>query len=300
MSRPVDIDFVKALPKTELHAHLTGSISVWALHELWLEQRAKLAVELPNPTGVISPGGDGEGVNLETFFPLFDEFIYRLVNDAESVGYVTYCVLKDFEQDGVAYLELRTTPRENKDTGLTKTAYVSTVNKVVADWNRLRVSRCYGMVARLLLSVDRKMSATQADEVIELAAKYKYAGDQTDGQVVGVDLCGNPTRGDVKTFTPAFRKATEQGLAITVHFAEIPNQSTPNELETLLSWQPRRLGHCINVNGPLSEIIKERKLGLELCLSCNVLASMTEGGFAKHHFGQWRETDCPIALSVRC
>jgi len=35
MSLPVDIEFTKALPKIELHAHLTGSITRQCLHEIW-------------------------------------------------------------------------------------------------------------------------------------------------------------------------------------------------------------------------------------------------------------------------
>jgi adenosine deaminase len=45
-------------------------------------------------------------------------------------------------------------------------------------------------------------------------------------------------------------------------------------------------------------VIKDRKLGLELCLSCNVLAEMTQGGFKGHHFGEWKDTECAIALST--
>lgn len=45
-------------------------------------------------------------------------------------------------------------------------------------------------------------------------------------------------------------------------------------------------------------MIKERKLGLELCLSCNVLAELTQGGFKAHHFGEWMETECPVALGT--
>ena len=37
---------------------------------------------------------------------------------------------------------------------------------------------------------------------------------------------------------------------------------------------------------------------LELCLSCNVLAEMTQGGFEAHHFGEWVATECPVALST--
>ena len=54
----------------------------------------------------------------------------------------------------------------------------------------------------------------------------------------------------------------------------------------------------INVPDDVKKEIERRKLGLELCLSCNVHAKMITGTYGDHHFGWWRETECPIALSV--
>lgn len=61
-------DFSKRLPKVELHAHLTGSISRQSLHEIW--QRKKLAGELTgdadaqDPLKAIPPAANG--VNIKT------------------------------------------------------------------------------------------------------------------------------------------------------------------------------------------------------------------------------------------
>lgn len=66
----------------------------------------------------------------------------------------------------------------------------------------------------------------------------------------------------------------------------------------MLEYEPDRIGHVINVPDDVKEEIVRRKLGLELCLSCNVHANMITGTFGDHHFGWWRETGCPIALSV--
>lgn len=40
-------------------------------------------------------------------------------------------VIKEFAADGVKYLELRSTPREEKNTRLTKRRYVETVLKAI-------------------------------------------------------------------------------------------------------------------------------------------------------------------------
>lgn len=97
---------------------------------------------------------------------------------------------------------------------------------------------------------------------------------------------------------PAFARAYHSNIPITLHFAEVPASSTPSELSTLLSWHPRRLGHVIHVPLDLQQEIAKAKLGLELCLSCNVQAGLSNGGFADHHFGYWMDKGCPIALGT--
>ena len=148
------------------------------------------------------------------------------------------------------------------------------------------------MLVQLILSIDRSNTTEQAVEAADLAIKYSLEG------VVGVDLCGNPSKGDVAIYRDTFKKAKDHGLGITLHFAEVPASSTDLELETLLSFEPNRLGHVVHVKDSYKKEIADRMIGLELCLSCNVLAKMTEGGFSKHHFAYWRHTDCPIALST--
>lgn len=149
------------------------------------------------------------------------------------------------------------------------------------------------MSTYLILSIDRSNTASQALDVADLAIKYKSRG------IVGVDLCGNPAKGDVSLFEEAFAKAKRHGLKITLHFAETTHSSTEKELNTLMSYQPDRLGHIIHVPDDIKDEIASRRLGLELCLSCNVHAKLTQGGFPDHHFGYWRHRNCPIILGVR-
>ena len=221
------------------------------------------------------------------FFPLFSKYIYALCNDRDSLIYITKSVLKDFESDGVVYLELRTTPRAISSANISKDNYVQTILKCITDFN---VSS--PMKTNLILSIDRRNDLPTALSVVDLAAAYRFHG------VVGVDLCGDPAVGDVSIFEPAFEAARSKGLKVTIHFAEAPQSSTAKELWTLLSYKPDRIGHVINVPDDVKEEIAKRKLGLELCLSCNVHAKMITGTYGDHHFGWWRETACPIALSV--
>ena len=208
------------------------------------------------------------------FFPLFGKYIYNLLTDEESVRFTTESVLKDFLDDGVVYLELRTTPRA---TGvLSAEEYVAilldTIEKFKAEHSELHT--------RLILSIDRRHTPEIASSTLSLTTKYP--------SIVGLDLCGNPTvniNGGISIFTPAFQEAKARNLGITVHFAEAEASASKQELETLLSWQPDRLGHVIWEDDETKKEIIRRGLCLELCLSCNVKAGMVKGSFEGHHFG---------------
>jgi adenosine deaminase len=153
---------------------------------------------------------------LSSFFPLFGRFIYRLTDDASSVSFATFSVLEYFRSSGCFYLELRTTPRAVPSTGLTLDGYV---DAVLAGIEAYRESTKDGadenkMLAKLILAVDRTHSVEVAEKVVDLAIRHQ-------GLVVGVDLCGDPTKGDSKLLQRPFERARSAGLKITVHLGEV-------------------------------------------------------------------------------
>jgi adenosine deaminase len=205
-------------------------------------------------------------------------------------SYSTEAVLQDFQADGVVYLELRTTPRAMPASGLTKDDYVKAVLDILSAHNDHTANT---MRAFLILSIDRRNTIAEAEEVVDLAIKYHSSG------VVALDLCGDPAKGDIRIFANAFARAKAAGLKITLHFAEIELSATDTELSTLLSWGPDRLGHVIHVKDEFRDIIEKENIGVELCLSCNVHAKMITGTYSDHHFGMWRHSSVPVILCVR-
>ena len=192
-------------------------------------------------------------------------------------------MLNDFYNDGVVYLELRTTPRDVP--GLGKEGYVHTVLECIKSFEGKGRMSTY-----LILSIDRRNSPEQAMEVVDLAVKYRERG------VVGVDLCGDPAKADVATFKDAFAKARGVGLGITLHFAEV--KASEEELRMMLDMKPQRLGHVCKPGGDIRQEILENGIGVELCVSCNVLAGLTDGGMDGHHFKWWWENAGNIVLCV--
>lgn len=194
---------------------------------------------------------------------------------------------------------------------------------VVEELNAWNAQKGNLMTVRLIVAVDRaKHDKDAAEWIVDLALRLRDEG----APIVALDLCGDPNRAiDVSTLRSPFARARRNGLPCVLHFAEVPTSSSKRELEELLSWRPRRLGHAIHVPAPMRERILALGAAPELCLSCNILAGMlpsrvhapgTENHgkelppystrthqcrpatFIDHHFGWWWAAGGPLSLGT--
>jgi adenosine deaminase len=273
--KPEQVEFIRALPKAELHAHLNGSIPLPVLQKLFKEH---LAV---SSDAVIQAGVERleQGVvlsEISDFFRLFPA-IYALTSTPPALRTVAHAVLSHFldpAEDGhseCTYLELRTGPRATPH--MTRREYL----EAVLD----EVERYSPDAAAIIVSIDRAIPDVDMEEVVKLAVTLKKEGRR----VVGLDLSGDPFAGDVQKICQHIQTAKEAGLCVTLHIAEVgcfsshllisyllqtdknPGQETADFLET----RPDRLGHATFLNHEARQRVIENKIGVELCLSSNLL-----------------------------
>jgi len=289
-------------PDGQLHAHLTGSITKPILQAIWNKRSIDPSFDVESPETALSEAtGQDIGAYVTvmaemwlsfSFFGHFNTYLYRLVSDVPSLAFATESVLRAFQDDGVIYFELRTTPRRIGESDEEET--VKAICEVIRKWNETQRMR-----TNLILSIDQaKHDAAKAMQIVELATRLRSGGEP----IVGLDLCGDPHHiADMSIFRPAFRLAKERNFGITLHFAEVPHSSKVEVLVEMLAWEPDRLGHVIHVPPAMRQTIIDRKISVELCLTCNVLAGMLpdKAGYDAHHFPDWWQGGDPEArLSV--
>ncbi|PPR08035.1 hypothetical protein CVT24_010834 [Panaeolus cyanescens] len=287
---PTQVTFLQKLPKAELHAHLNGSIPLSLLQTLaseYLSQASHDSYSSLNEsiksslTQLSQPGGPTL-TEIYDFFNLFPA-IYTITSTPDAVRRVTNAVLQIFldgETPQCTYLELRTTPRASDS--MTREAYLRVVLEVVESYPASQVG--------LIVSLDRKM----AQEALEdcLAAVIKLRSEKR--RIVGIDLCGYPTSGDLEMFRPYFAQAKKLGLGLTVHIAETTD-NTAEDTRQLLSFNPDRLGHATFLNEEAISIVLEKKMCVEICLSSNLLCK-TVSNLEFHHISQYLRSNHPIAI----
>ncbi|KAK0198416.1 hypothetical protein F5146DRAFT_948909 [Armillaria mellea] len=269
------LSFIQSLPKAELHAHLNGSIPISVLRGL--------AKESSISSEAISKLQNGVELNeIHDFFGLFPA-IYALTATPEALGRVTRAVLAEFldgDTPQCTYLELRSTPKETP--AMTRMEYVKTVLDEVEKYGKDQ--------AAFIVSAGREMDEESVKECIGIAKTLKAEGRR----VVGVDLCGDPLRGDVDMFCRHFADAKSAGLGVTLHIAETKDNPHPETLK-FLSIGPDRLGHATFLNDEAQSIVLKENIAVELCLSSNLLCK-TVGSLDVHHIRDYLKYDHPIAI----
>ncbi|XP_034032150.1 adenosine deaminase-like protein [Thalassophryne amazonica] len=284
MEREADV-FYRELPKVELHAHLNGSVSFQTTEKL-ISRKPHLSIRR-GMTAI----SRGQRRSLDECFQVF-KVIHQLVDTEEDILMVATDVIREFAADGVKYLELRSTPREELKSGLTKRKYVETVLKAIQQCKEDGVD----IDVRFLLAVDRRNGAEVAMETVKMAEDFKLS---SDGLVVGLDLSGDPMVGHVKALLPALQRAKNCGLKLSLHIAEVPSKL--DEAELLLNLNPDRIGHGTflhpEAGGSQDHVYKvvKNKIPLEMCLTSNV-KGQTVSCYDKHHFNYWHQLGHPIVI----
>uniref|UniRef100_A0AC11B913 N6-Methyl-AMP deaminase n=1 Tax=Ovis aries TaxID=9940 RepID=A0AC11B913_SHEEP len=256
--QPRKTAFYSKLPKVELHAHLNGSISSNTIKKL-IAKKPDLKIH-----GQMTMIDKGKKRTLEECLQMF-QIIHLLTTSPEDVLMVTKDVIKEFADDGVKYLELRSTPRGENATGMTKKTYVESILEGIKQSKEENVD----IDVRYLISIDRRGGPSAAKEAVKLAEEFFLSAEDT---VLGLDLSGDPA---------------------------IPNRKT--ETQVLLNLFPDRIGHGTFLSSSeegssdLVDFVRQHQIPLELCLTSNI-KSQTVPSYDQHHFGFWYSIAHPAVI----
>jgi adenosine deaminase len=257
------------MPKAELHLHLGGAFPLDFLLEIATpSQQQKLTENL----NLIS-----KGVSYNDIFQVF-KIVSQIVNSDEKIEAGTYALCQSLENDGVVYAEIRT---GLKDFGNGFEGYLQSV------LNGLKKGCSDKFQGKLLLSLQRSSTLDVAKKTVDLALKYKDSG------IIGLDISGDSTTGDIETINSELLRAKSNGLFLTVHMGEAPNEK--NQIEILQSLKPDRIGHGVFLSQDALNWILENKVPLEVCLTSSVLVQMTND-YVEHPGLQYYKEGHPIVI----
>ncbi|KAH8383814.1 hypothetical protein KR009_010656 [Drosophila setifemur] len=259
--------FLKGLPKVELHAHLNGSLGLDSLRDLGERLYGSTSEEFSHLCNqFIRFDKDSD---LDACFEKFS-FVHQLTSTLEGLRYATELVVRDFSQDNVQYVELRTTPKANGN--YSRREYLQHVVEAIIE---VRV-KYPGILVKLLPSINRAEPLTVAEETVSLSLEFAQSHPDL---ILGIDLSGNPSKGKFADFAPLLSRARKEGLKLVIHCAEIEN---PSEIKEMLEFGMSRCGHGTFLSTEDIAYLKNHNIPIECCLTSNI-KSGTVPSLEEHH-----------------
>jgi len=193
-------DFVRGLPKAELHMHIEGTLEP----ELMFELAAKNRVELPFAT-VEDVRAAYEFDDLQSFLDIYYAGAAVLITEEDFAalmrGYLQRAVA-----DGVRHAEMFFDPQTHTQRGVDIGTVIRGFRSVMAEFEEQ-------LSTGLIMCFLRHLGGKEAVATFEAARPYL-------DDLIGVGLDSSEVGNPPELFVDAFALAKEAGLHLTAHAAE--------------------------------------------------------------------------------
>lgn len=276
----VDLAFLQALPKAELHVHHVGSASIEAVAEL----AARHEGSTPVPA---HPAALADYFRFTDFAHFIDVYlsVVDLLRTPEDLWTLTHQVGTDLAAQNVRYAELTLTPYTSIKRGIPVEAYVEAVEDA-----RRRVEAETDLMLRWIVDIPGESGLESADVTLDVA--LNHAPDA----LVGFGL-GGPENGVPRPqFAPHFAAARAAGLHSVPHAGESTGPQTIRDAIEHLGAE--RIGHGIAAaqDSDLMALLAERGIVLEVCPTSNV-CTRSVPSLEEHPLATLVEAGVPVTIN---
>jgi adenosine deaminase len=263
MIAPALAQFIRRMPKVELHVHLEGAIQPETL------------LTLARRNGVALPADDASGLQQWYRFTDFPHFVQIYLT-------ITSCICSPEDLEFVAREFLRGQAAQNiRYSEITYTPYTHfSLNKQIPfDEQFDALTRAREWAARELDThcgwvFDIARNARPVEHCMRVA---EWAVQGKEQGVVALGLGGLEVGNPPEWFREAFDAARAAGLASVPHAGELAGaESVRGALDVL---QAQRIGHGVRCleDPDLVATLRERRIPLEVCPSSNVCLGVAAG-----------------------
>src|SRR5574339_515799 len=183
----------RALPKVELHRHLEGSLRLDTMLDVARQHGIVIPEDVLRLSTLVQVQAE-EKFTFQNFLAKFNtlRLFYR---SPDVIDRITREAVEDAAKDNVKYMELRFTP-----VALSRAERFPLHD--VVDWvisSAKDAAKKYGVIVRLIASVNRHESTELAEQVAWLAVEHLNDG------MVAMDLAGNEAEYETEPFYGVIR-----------------------------------------------------------------------------------------------
>ena len=248
---PVE-EFVRGLPKAELHVHIEGTLE------------PELAFRLARKRGIVLPYATVDDLRRAYQFPNLQSFLdvyyagADVLRDQDDFHALTQAYLRKAHEQGVVHVEMFFDPQTHTARGVELSTVLLGLRRALKE-----AEREFGLTSRLILCFLRHLNAADAMRTLEDALPYKEF-------ITAVGLDSSEAGHPPSKFAAVFDRARREGLLAVAHAGE---EGPPAYIyEALDILQVQRIDHgvrCEEDPALVRRLVHER-IPLTVCPLSNV------------------------------
>jgi adenine deaminase len=245
-------EFIRGLPKAELHVHIEGTLEP----ELAFRLAAKHRVRLPHAS-VDDLRRAYQFTDLQSFLDIYYA-VADVLRDEEDFYLLTEAYLGRAHSQGVVHAEIFFDPQTHTARGVALDTVLTGMRRAL-----LKAESEWGMTFRLILCFLRHLSAGDAMSMLEEALPHRNA-------IAAVGLDSSETGHPPTKFREVFARARREGLPGVAHAGE---EGPPDYIrEALDVLEVVRIDHGVRCeeDEQLMERLARERIPLTMCPLSNV------------------------------
>jgi adenosine deaminase len=253
----IPTELLRALPKTDLHVHLDGSLRFDSYVELCRAQGKPLTGGTPQEARRLF-FTHRPSHTLTDYLELFDSTI-AVLQAPDALRRVACEIAEDCAAENVWHMELRFSPILHGQEGLSLDQATDAVLAGLADARQKT-----GISTGVLITGIRHRSPEDTLKLAEVAVRYKGRG------VTGFDLAGAELDNPAKLHRDAFALILNHNINCTVHAGEAFGPASIHQALHYLG--AHRIGHGTRLleDPELLGYVADHRIPLEVCLTSSL------------------------------
>ena len=314
-------EFLKDMPKTDLHLHLDGSLRIPSL----IEMAKNIKVELPSydAQGLKDTVFKDKYQNLGEYLKGF-KYTCDVLRDLENLERASYELAIDNQNEGVNYIEVRFAPQllMNPAKNIGMKEILHRVNdgllRAKNEYNQKKdkgLEFDYGIICCAMRMFNEKFSPYYSDifklmpnqkpayvisnTAMELTTGAIKLRDEDGLPIVGIDLAGEEAGYPAVNFKDSYELAHRNFLNKTVHAGEA--YGAESIFQAITDCYADRIGHGYSLFDSelivhpkikdkkkyiqnLASFIADKRITIEVCLTSNLQTNPDLKDIKDHHF----------------
>ena len=276
-------DFLRSLPKTDLHLHLDGSLRVETVEALARDQGMELTSDGSGDLSQVLVSGR-KCDSLEEYLRAFETTL-SVLQEPDAVRRAAFEVVQDAAGDNVRYVEVRFSPVLHLENGHSEREILEAMIAGLKAG-----SSDTGVQSGAIVCGMRNIDPEASQKLARLAVDYKDQG------VVGFDLAGAEEDFPAKDHIEAFYTILNNNVNCTCHAGE---GYGPESIHQAIHYcGAHRIGHGtrLHEDQDLLAYVNNHRIPLEICLSSNLQTGLV-ADIQDHPFRRYYNQGIRVTLN---